>query len=490
MYQLFNFSKKNRLLFIAILFVLQWLIVLPFFHPADTAQTKSDSHEYQMFAVNFSEGRGVNVYGALTSAEDYKLDIVTPELKNLWEQTNAISTYRMPVYGIFAGIVYSFFGVSPLILKYIQLLLIIIVSVSLPWLGFRFWGERGFISGVIGSFVHTLVNSPLATFVLTETLIMFFFWLIVVVYSFYLKRQHTLLAALLGLIMGTALLLKGNFIFIPFLILLIELYFSYKQKTWKRLRLATISLIFLVAVITPWSIYATKHYGSTVILSTQGSEVFADGNNEYNVESGVWAPAWRTDQNCFLNIHKNESKSEKVLIAKFYLQNPLWFIKAMVKKFFAGIYLNFLMFILFTLVIAHNISILFLKKNNNLSIKFAILFLVGILGAIPFLSALSIYIKYAEAYDFLQNILPFQYFFVEYSYPIYLIWLIVIIWGIYQSIRKQQFSDLPIPLAVVFLNCWILTQLTFGDIRFLWVLNFVFILLVFDYLLKIISKRS
>ncbi len=93
----------------------------------------------------------ISLNGVLDSQE---IDEVYKPTLKMFEETGKKGGehdfYRMPGYTIFMGMIYKIFGVSPEIVKKIQLLLIIAIAAFLPFVGFNYWKKSGFIAGFMG----------------------------------------------------------------------------------------------------------------------------------------------------------------------------------------------------------------------------------------------------------------------------------------------------------------------------------------------------
>ena len=143
-------------------------------------------------------------------------------------------------------------------------------------------------------------------------------------------------AALFGLTLAAAVLVKGSLIFLP------PLFMGYiapqilRNRRYRLSVLTTTLLAFLLPVVA-YSAYATHANGSFVLLSRQGRSVLLAGNNEIAVETVGWSPQWREDPNSFFSqkIAPDPDRSAASLIAFFYARNPTLLVKAIPRKLVA-----------------------------------------------------------------------------------------------------------------------------------------------------------
>jgi hypothetical protein len=89
----------------------------------------------------------------------------------------------------------------------------------------------------------------------------------------------------LGLCTGVLVLVKSY----ALLVLLAAAFVAWKR----RFALAGLYLVTVVAVVLPWSVYATRHGDRVVVISTQLDNILLDGNNEDAIRTGTFAPGWR-----------------------------------------------------------------------------------------------------------------------------------------------------------------------------------------------------
>ena len=286
--------------------------------------------------VNFAKGHGIQKFGGMEPFDTYKFEKVDPltnyHYPDFFKEAGNDDLIRTPAYPYFLGLVYTFFGISPHIAKIIQLMMLVIIAAGLPFVGYFYWGIPGFLAGIPAGWLYLATNYKLAGLILTEPLIAFSVFLFVLAFMAFEARPRKLTAALLGISMGFALLVKGSLVFIPILaigLLLIKAILHKNKKEWIRL------LVVIVATyltIFPWSSYASRISGQFILLSTQGGTQLLADNNELCVD-GDWHQEWVNNPDAFY-YHDGIDKShafQKVI--NFYVQHPSLFPRCMLAKF-------------------------------------------------------------------------------------------------------------------------------------------------------------
>lgn len=342
----------------------------------DEAEFGGDTWEYQSMAVNFATGHDIARFGGVEDFAVYKFD--GPEAraaKGLYsgnkehfmragENGGVEWFYRTPGYYMFLGVLYKAFGISPLLAKQVQLLLLCIVAASLPWIGLHEWKTIGFWSGCIASPVTIASIYRFSAFLYTESLITFAVFLIVVTYEFFEARRTLLHAFLVGFTLGVGLLMKASLLFIPPLlgIFLLVRWFRTKKVT-DLLHLSGIG-IACILTIAPWSVYASRQSGKFILLSTQTEAILLDAHNEY-VKDGLWYQEWRDDPRSFYNNDGLEGRSAWVRVANFYRFHPLLLPRLAFDKLIGG-FRPFPFLLIAIAVLAGDAVILFCRRAGDL----------------------------------------------------------------------------------------------------------------------------
>jgi 4-amino-4-deoxy-L-arabinose transferase-like glycosyltransferase len=275
---------------------------------SDTVFFGGDSWEYQSLGVNLSLGHGFQT-GKIAPLGEYKFsslgkaretlfyplsfsgDSPAPEtLYGHFMKGGEYSFYRVPGYPFFLAFIYKVFGIHPIVVKIIQILLLAFTAAMLPVAGRYYWANAGLGSGLLASTAFIVFYAPDPTRILTEPLIIFSLCVLMLLLIFWEKRASELNAALLALAAAASVLIKGLNIFLPFLIL---------WCVWRKAdkpRRAKLVFIYIALAVLPvffWSLYASVKLSRPVALSTHQDTLILDSNNENTLVTGEWNPAWR-----------------------------------------------------------------------------------------------------------------------------------------------------------------------------------------------------
>ena len=274
-------SKTTQVLTIIILILTYFIVFITHFDFSNDVGFGGDQLYYQSMAVNFVKGHGYPKVGGLEEFEEYKFSLnnvnkPAPSIMLFEKSAGPYSFSKHPIYPLFIGIIYKIFGINPVLIKYLQLMMMIIVSSFLPWLGYKFWNNRGYISGLIASPLFLIYNCNFVMYIFTEPLIVFTIFLIVFAYIYYTKKNTLISVSVLGIILGFSLLLKGSLILIPVLII-IYLFKKYKRLNEKKI-LTHVLLIgfFIVITVLPWAVYANIKNRKNVKLAKKSLEILSN----------------------------------------------------------------------------------------------------------------------------------------------------------------------------------------------------------------------
>jgi len=353
----------------------------------DYVHLEGDTWEYQSMAINWARGKSLMTEGAFGDYhKDYKFhpvaEIYQPQLDYMLKKGKSggdTKFYRTPGYIIFLGTIYKLFGVSPLIAKQIQLLLITFIAACLPFIGFNYWNQRGFIAGILSGFIflqeyaqnisqNTGITYPAQ--IMTEILITFGLLIFVLAFIYWQKRKHWPRVLLLGLITGINLLIKGSTMFIVPLTLAYFSYLFIKQKL--KLNVLLIFIVGVVITVAPYSIYASIKSSQLVILSTQARVVILGGNNEFAAD-GTWHREGYPPNNetSFYAQPKIRSLPLLTQVIVFYKQHQYLLPQIFIAKIISGFYLFKYLPVALILSIYHLLK----TRSLGLPVPFLILFL-------------------------------------------------------------------------------------------------------------------
>ncbi|MEY2845231.1 MAG: hypothetical protein RL076_777 [Chloroflexota bacterium] len=229
---------------IAILFrVFVWVVV-----PRTT--WISDEGEYFAAATWLSYGRGFAWY-----------------LDYLWT--------RVPLYPVFVA-AHLRMGGTPYWVFASQILLSLTHIILVRGIAMRLWPLQPTVADI--ACVLTALCLPLATMTVTllsETLFLTLFLTILwVALGFQIAIPSLWRASVLGVLLALATLTRSMMlVFVPCLVLWMCVGGSWLPASylWKRLQAAVVMVLFFVITIMPWSWYASRTFGGTLVLDTTGS---------------------------------------------------------------------------------------------------------------------------------------------------------------------------------------------------------------------------
>lgn len=445
---------------------------LVFSHTADfsnDAYFGGDTWEYQSMAVNYAKGHGIQKFGGLEKFETYKFDQCDSVLlKEFNSDAGRTDVYRTPAYPLFIGTVYKLFGVDPAIAKEFQLILLILVASFLPWIGMYFSGRIGLLSGLIASPFYLLKYYMTAQYILTEPMITFMVFLIIITYIFHDRKNTVFSSVALGVILGSALLTKGSLIFIPLFICLYSIWKYFKTKEIKLLAHLFYMMAALSLTILPWSIYASSNEGELVLLSTQGKTLLLDCNNENTID-GQWHPEWRHgDTNMFYN-HDNMQTSMPLLrVINFYTKNDVSFISSVKNKILTSHFAFPFLWLMIALFFAELIGRMLSRWTQNKSMHFLYAFFGSILLGLIVYGAFVIDLKDVQ--------------------PNYWGVLFCVLTAVFMCLAGFTKAPLHLPVIfhIIFLNIFLVTVVAWGAPRFVEVIDFVFILYGIQWVIRFV----
>jgi 4-amino-4-deoxy-L-arabinose transferase-like glycosyltransferase len=429
----------------------------------DSSLLGGDEWEYQSMAVNYATNHGFPVFGPAEPFEKYKMtrawdqkwhDYYFNEFKNTKPDYHF---YRTPGYPYFLGIVYKVFGISPKKAKQTQLFLLIIVAAFLPLLGYYYWKIPGILSGIAGGILFLNKYQSITSDLMTESLITFSLFILLFVFIWHEKRKNMVSSLVLGIVIGLSLLVKGSLIYLPPLFFAYMIYQVIRKKN--KIINVIIAIVSFIVTILPWSLYASSKAGKTIVLSTQGDKVMLEGNNEANFTDGGWHPEGvRNNTTTFYSREEIKDLPTTQKIIRFYTEYsdkiPVVIYNKIVSGFEEFIYLKLsLLLIVFEFLLSAGD---FIEKKRWLSaisqwkwISFIITVLIGLT-----------------------------------LFKVFSLLMIVFLLAIFTFIiKKIETITLPPSFAIIFLNLFFLTIIVFGYSRFVYVADFLFMLVALRYVI-------
>lgn len=448
-------NPKVVLLFCLVCCVLYSFYYFNIIKFSDVAYLGGDTWEYQSIAVNYAKGHGFPIFGGMESFATYKMPIASPgesfdnNYSQFMKSKGNNDFYRTPGYPFFLGILYKIYGISPQKARVAQLFMLILIASFLPFIGYHYWSMLGFFGGLPAGILFMERYYGRANDLLTEPLIMFSLFLLVLAFIFHEKKANIISSLLSGIMLGLCLLVKGSVIFLPPLFLV---YFIFRliNKKEKAVNVG-IFMIAVIVTVLPWSLFATQKAGKPIILSTQGNAVMLDGNNEYSFKHGGWHPMAPDETGALYN---QPEIRDLPLASKLFHFYSRYYDKVP--------------------VIVYNKLVWGFERL--IFIKLAILLVI--------LEALQLIIKYfMEKSD--KRISPVWRWLafgcavllgVAFFKIVILLGILFILLPILFILKRGYAISLPIPFFLLFLNFVILTIVVFGDPRFVSVIDSFFIL--------------
>jgi hypothetical protein len=477
-------SKKSRRIILLIGLGLYFIIFFLNQHFQNSSLLWGDEWEYQSMAVNLAKGYGLQIHGGLANFEDYKFLEGSNDYAAIYTKQHSFDFYRTPLYPMFVGMIYKIFGISPYIAKIIQLLLIVFVGAYLPLLAYNFWGRSGFFSGIIATPVFISLNYKFAGSILTEPLIIFIIFLVIVVFQFHYSRNNILSAIQLGFVLALSWLTKG--ILMPLSVFLFGYYFWKFIRSKNRkifINTAAMGMMFILTIL-PYSLYVNSHSKEFILISSQGKIVMLESHNEF-IKYGFWGPQGRTDPKSFYYNDHMENASQLTRVANFYKHHPELIFKLLKEKLITGFTVLSFFWLLIFCIIADHIRLLIERycKNRNISR------LYGLFSIVLIIAGFVLIAMRLKGQLYLLDTRIFKWFdFVDVFFiPLLLFIVVLVIW----NYKKEKAIQYPFILSAVILNFLFMvaaTCLPILDNRYVKVIDFIFVLLSVHYLISYITK--
>lgn len=451
----------------------------------DSCEFGGDVWEYQSIAVNWALGHGFPVFGGIEAFATYRFgldqDKQDPELLARFEAAGAASRdtpqytfYRAPLYPLFLGTIYRLYGVSPAAAKRVQVCILAAIAACLPLLGFMHWRWHGLLGSVLAGDVLLERYQRLPGYLITENLIMLWAFLFLVAFAIWHRRRNAATAIVLGVVIGTGLLVKGWFVFL----LPIFLIYLGSQVIARRLR-ASQPLLMLLAMtlcVAPWSLYASAKAGHLVVLSTQASVLLRDCNNERVMFTGGWEHDWVSDPSCFYQRPDISPLSIPQQVILFYIQN-LERIPAMIALKLKGAFAHFpnLMLVMVTVCATLLRRVLAPPPGAPLPPGARILTLR--------VTALSLLALVAYAFTTRQS--PVSLFVTS---PTALLLTVTPLLLLPAWWRRGDLLPIPPAFTMVFANVLLVNIVCFGYDRFTWPVDLVLLLVGFSLGIRLLTE--
>lgn len=226
------------------------------------------------------------------------------------------TAYVFPLHPIFLSIPYALFGHDITLARFFQAVLSSLSCVLIYILAMQIYKSGSFarIAGIISSVYPGLIIYSAR--LLNETLLIFFLLLCFMVYYHAMQSGRGLLCFLSGLLAGSAVLVRGEFVL---LMLALGLWMI---RVW-RWRKGSLFLLALAAGLFPWVIRNYFAFGSFPLLSTRAGTTFY--NSYFLSDKGFGFNQFEQLGPDFYKL-ESEVEQQRYLIAKtlaFIMENPL-----------------------------------------------------------------------------------------------------------------------------------------------------------------------
>lgn len=234
--------------------------------------------------------------------------------------------WRPPGYPLLLAFFIKLFGENIYIPAVINIIAYILSSVAVYLIAGRLYTKKVAIIAVL---LLTFWPSHIAVTGLaaTEPVVVLLFSLML--WAFYKSETSShIYAALSGIFLGMAILVKPSFLLLPAIWLL------YVVMRWRIKGVFLkfcISILFAVLVVTPWTIRNYEIFGDLVLVSTNGGDVFYRANNP--LADGSYMAKGHEDLAGYLEkgeVYWNKKGYE--LGKKWIMENPIKFISLIGRK--------------------------------------------------------------------------------------------------------------------------------------------------------------
>lgn len=270
-------TKTRRIIFSIFITVVSLILAIFYFNNSDNLNSKNlnnevviesgrDQYDYHTIAANFSEKGVFPINGKIDDSIDYKINTENKrnEKFNIELFTGNRSYNRFPGYPLIISFFYKIFGVNPIYIKILQIILLLCIPFFLPILGYRLWDTKGFLAGIIAApflFVYLL---PYTVLILPDTLTVFINFILLGLYIELRNKYKPKHVILMALLLGISFLIKAS-ITIVLPIIILDIIILAKKKGLKQNYYKPLLFlgIFLLCWL-PYNIWSVKSYRGTV----------------------------------------------------------------------------------------------------------------------------------------------------------------------------------------------------------------------------------
>ncbi|HOY31897.1 MAG TPA: glycosyltransferase family 39 protein [Bacteroidales bacterium] len=296
-----NLVKKNPLLFILNWTIFCVIIVLlikpPDFRNLVVSKHNPDQIDYQNMAVNFSLGYGINISGRIAEITDYKT-FCSDKQAETQNEIKGRRYDRFPAYSVLVGCLYFMVGNNPVMIKFLQLILLTSVVILLILLSRQNWGNTGFYGSLSGAPFLLFYLSDYAEMISPDIITV---CINIIIIYFYLRfRKHMTLkyAVLLGVASGISMLFKASLMFF-FVFMFADtgmlLFRRTKTKRWKLfmgLYLSFFSVWLPYNIFSIYKSYNKKQSAKEIISKVTSSNCHVNEINSLVSEMETYDSKW------------------------------------------------------------------------------------------------------------------------------------------------------------------------------------------------------
>lgn len=221
----------------------------------------------RLLFVNYSAGIPTS------DATSYdRLGLSVSEGKGYVESDGSPYSFRPPLYPLFLGIIYKFFGHSYFAVRMIQSVIGAFTCVFIFIIGKKICNYK---VGILSAFLSVIYPPFIKSAELLLTELVFTFLLTILIF-YLLKIQKDMKikhCIIFGLALGVAALTRSAILLFPFFIVPIFVY-SRKYTFLNKLVRYIIILLFFLLALLPWSIRNFNVYHRIIPIATQGGITF------------------------------------------------------------------------------------------------------------------------------------------------------------------------------------------------------------------------
>lgn len=238
------------------------------FIPDDVVYVKHnpDQIDYQTIAVNFATNSEFPVNGLYHDVSVYHIQLNNSadsirnkeEYNKLFYIQGIYSLHRFPAYPVFIGIIYKCFGIHPLSIKLIQLLIILCVVFCFPLLGYKIWQSKGFAGGILAAPFFFAAVFPLIDSIAPDIFTIGFNFFVIWLYCSYRLKPSVQAIVMVAVLAGISILFKASLMYVIPLLVLDMLWMSFQQKSKSMVWQCLLFMIIFMGCWGPYNLWSIR----------------------------------------------------------------------------------------------------------------------------------------------------------------------------------------------------------------------------------------